>query len=132
MRLLCAFTLLAGLAALAAGCGGGSGIEGFTGAKNDSFTGRLTHNGKAVKFPEGEFVQLTVFLADKGQRFGVPIKSDGTFTVGWMPIGKYSAILERSVPGGKGPGTKYSVPGGLTIEQGKTDYTIELGPGYKE
>jgi hypothetical protein len=25
----------------------------------------------------------------------------------------------------------YSVPGGLTIEEGKTDYTIELGKAFK-
>ena len=32
----------------------------FEGPKVDGFTGRLTHNGKPVSFPEGETVQLSV------------------------------------------------------------------------
>src|SRR5262245_20201374 len=29
------------------------------------------------------------------------------------------------------PRSMYSVPGGLTIDEGKTDYTIELGKAFK-
>jgi hypothetical protein len=50
-----------------------------------------------------------------------------------MPIGKYSMMLERTPKtAGKGPTkSRYSVPGGLTIEEGKKDYVIELGKDFK-
>ena len=51
-----------------------------------------------------------------------------------MPIGKYAVMLERiaQTPATKGPQkTRYNVPGGLTIEEGKKDYVIELGKDFK-
>jgi hypothetical protein len=97
----------------------------------DTFTGKVVRDGEPVSFPEGEAVQLMLYH-ESGQSFGIPLKSDGTFTIGAMAVGKYSAVLERPPKGGqRGPGTKYPVPGGLTIEAGKTNYTIELGKDWK-
>jgi len=77
-------------------------------------------------------VTLQLFLHEGGQSFGVPLKEDGSFTVGWMPIGKYSATLVREPPpGGRSGPRRHTVPDGLTIEDGKTDYTIDLGKNYK-
>ena len=67
----------------------------------DAFNGKLTHDGKPVSFPAGEDVSLKVFH-EKGTSFGIPIKEDGTFKIGWMPIGKYSGMLNRSTAQQKG------------------------------
>jgi hypothetical protein len=51
-----------------------------------------------------------------------------------MPIGKYAIMLERTPTTAvkKGPQkTMYHVPDGLTIEEGKTEYVIELGKDFK-
>ena len=101
----------------------------FDGPTVDEFIGRVTHNGTQVSFPEGEAISIKL-IHETGQSFGIPIKSDGTFKIGWMPIGKYGATMERPNPGGKGK-SLYSVPGGLTIEDGKTEYSIELGKNWK-
>jgi hypothetical protein len=62
----------------------------------------------------------------------IPIQRDGSFKIGWMPIGKYSATLLRSNKEGRGPPEKrHNIPGGLMIEDGKTEYTIELGKGFQ-
>jgi hypothetical protein len=64
----------------------------------------------------------------------VPIKPDGTFSIGWMPLGKMALRLERSPkdPAKRtGVAQRYDVPGGLTIEEGKTTgYTIEVGKDW--
>jgi len=113
------------------GCGSNK-KGGYEGPTTDAFHGRVTHNGDPVKFAENE-AQLNLFH-EKGQQFGIPLKPDGSFEIGWMPIGKYAMMLERTsqTPVKKGPQkTMYSVPDGLTIEEGKTDYVIELGKGFK-
>jgi hypothetical protein len=126
MRVVCVAVLIAGLA-VAAGCA----RKPFDGPTVDAFNGRLTHDGKPVSFPEGEDVTLQLFH-EKGQSFGVPINSDGSFKIGWMPIGKYSATLMRQNKREKGPPTnRYSVPGGLAIQEGQTEYKIDLGKGWK-
>jgi hypothetical protein len=104
---------------------------GYEGPTVDAFHGKVTHNGKPVQFGENE-AQLTLYH-EKGQQFGIPLKPDGTFQIGWMPIGKYAVMLQRiSQTSGKGPPkTMYNVPDGLTIEEGKTDYVIELGKDFK-
>jgi hypothetical protein len=102
----------------------------FDGPTVDAFNGRVVRDGEPVSFPEGEQVTLQVSLHEKAQSFGIPLKSDGSFQITWMPIGKYSMMLERPPKGGKGPPTKYQVPGELVIEPGKTEYTIELGKGW--
>ena len=105
---------------------------GYEGPTVDAFHGKVTHNGNPVKFAENE-AQLALYH-EKGQQFGIPLKADGTFEIGWMPIGKYAVMLERmaQTPMKKGPPkTMYNVPDGLTIEEGKKDYVIELGKGFK-
>jgi len=127
MRVLCVAVLVVGLALAAAGCA----KKPFDGPTVDAFNGRLTHDGKPVSFPEGENVVLQLFH-EKGQSFGVPINSDGSFKIGWMPIGKYSAALMRQNKREKGPAmNRYSVPGGLAIQDGQTEYKIDLGKGWK-
>ena len=111
----------------------------YDGPTVDAFTGRLVHDGQPVSFPADEKVMLQLFH-EKGRPFGIPIQPDGSFKIGWMPIGKYTAMLQRSgkgavaSPGGPiamGLGGAYTVPNGLTIEAGKTEYTIELGKEWK-
>ena len=125
-RLVLTFCL--GLAVF--GCGKDRG--GFEGPTVDAFHGKVTHNGNPVKFAEGDDVQLTVFHTS-GRQFGIPLSTDGTFEIGWMPIGKYAMMLEREPKNpGKGPTKlRYSVPGNLIIEEGKKDYVIELGKDFK-
>jgi hypothetical protein len=116
---------------LGLGLSGCSSKKPFDGPTVDAFNGRLTHDGKPVTFPDNEKVTLEVYH-ETGRPFGIPIQSDGSFKIGWMPIGKYSAALLRGNKEGRGPPTnRYNVPGGLTIEDGKTEYTIELGKGWK-
>lgn len=125
-RLVLIFCL--GLAAF--GCGKEPGV--FEGPTNDAFTGKIVHNGKPVKFAEGEEGSLSVFH-ETGRRFGIPLKEDGTFEIGWMPIGKYTVQFERTLKHGKKGASmsRYGVPEGLNIQAGKTEYVIELGKNYK-
>jgi hypothetical protein len=126
MRGVSGIVLMVGFALAAVGCGPRKTYDGPT---VDAFTGRLTHVGKPVTFPEGEVVRVWLFH-EKGQSFGIPIQTDGSFKIGWMPIGKYSAILHRETKKTRGP-SRYTIPGGLKIEDGKTEYAIELGKGWK-
>ncbi len=112
---------------LAIGCGDRKPDVGPT---VDAFIGRVVQEGKSVSFPGGETVQLKV-MSEKARSFGIPLQSDGSFKIGWMPIGKYSAMLIRQKDGGKGGPNMYNVPGGFEIEAGKTQYEIELGKGWK-
>lgn len=142
MRLYSSLFVVAMGALIAAGCGPPKADIAERGPTVPSFTGRLVQDGKPVSFPSEEKVLVNVFH-QKGRKFGIPIKSDGTFKVGWMPIGKYSAMLVRQKPTSKGPiapeegklrlppmAGGYQIPNGLTIEEGKTEYTIELGPEW--
>jgi len=106
--------------------------KGFDGPTVDAFHGKVTQNGNPVKFAANEEVKLNVFH-ESGRQFGIPLTADGTFEIGWMPIGKYALMLERTPQKpGKGPTkTRYSVPNSLTIEDGKTEYVIELGKNFK-
>ena len=113
------------------GCTNNKG--GYEGPTVDAFHGKVTHNGNPVKFAENEEVQITLYH-EKGQQFGIPLTADGTFEIGWMPTGKYSMMVERTAQNSakKGPSkTRYNVPDGLTIEEGKKDYVIELGKNFK-
>src|SRR5579871_4916479 len=124
MRHIMIATLTVALAVLA-GCSSKS----FDGPTVDSFTGRVVKEGKPVSFPPGESVQLKL-IHEKSQSFGIPLGTDGSFKIGWMPIGKYSAILIRQKEGGKGGPNMYNVPGGLEIKEGMTEYEVELGKGW--
>jgi hypothetical protein len=118
---------MAGMALATVGCA----KKPFDGPTVDAFNGRLTQGGKPVSFPQGEDISLRLFH-EKGQSFGIPIRSDGSFKIGWMPIGKYSAALLRKAKQEKGPPmNRHNVPGGLTIKEGQTEYTIDLGKGWK-
>src|SRR5262249_14971011 len=78
--------------------------------------------GRPGHFPEGSEPSLKLFH-EKGESFEIPLQPDGSFKIGWMPIGKHSATLLRRNKTGMGPPeTRYSIPGGLTIEAGKTRY----------
>ena len=114
------------------GCSDNRG--GFGGNTVDAFHGKVTQNGNPVKFAEGEQVELGLYH-EQGKHFGIPLKEDGTFEIGWMPLGKYMVMVER-IPlgsGNKGAShkTRYNVPDPLIIEKGKTDYVIELGKDFK-
>jgi hypothetical protein len=127
MRVSFGLALAGAIVIAAAGCGGHKEFDGPT---VDKFTGRLTHDGQPVAFPPEERVLLELFH-EKAQSFKIPIKSDGTFEIGWMPLGKYSATLIRERPAAKGAPARFSIPAGLTIEAGRTEYAIELGKGFK-
>src|SRR2546423_15175424 len=83
---------------------------GYEGPTVDAFHGKVTHNGNPVKFAENEEVQLKVFH-ESGRQFGIPLTADGTFEIGWMPLGKYGMMFERNPQNpGKAPrrqGTMY-------------------------
>jgi hypothetical protein len=127
MRYIMTAALPAVMALIAAGCGS----DKFDGPTVDAFTGRLTKDGKPVTFPDSESVTLKV-IHDKAKSFGIPIAQDGTFKIGWMPIGKYSAILVRTKENAKGGPNMYNVPGGFEIVAGKTEYDIDLGKSWKQ
>jgi hypothetical protein len=112
------------------GCNKNKG--GYEGPTVDAFHGKVTQNGNPVKFAPNEEVQLSVFH-ESGRQFGIPLTADGTFEIGWMPIGKYAMMLERTAQNpSKGPSkTRYNVPNSLIIEDGKKDYVIELGKNFK-
>src|SRR5271165_6788742 len=92
MRLLFTALFAMAMGLISAGCTPRATYDGPTVRE---FTGRLTHNGEPVSFPAGEEVILNLIFHDGGRPFGIPIKADGTFKIGWMPIGKYSAALQR-------------------------------------
>jgi len=109
---------------------GGAEKKSFDGPTVEAFVGRVVHDGKPVHFPPDEKVQVKL-VHESAQSFGIPLSPEGTFQIGWMPIGKYSAVLTRQKEGAKGGAKTYNVPGGLTIEDGKTEYQIELGKNWK-
>jgi hypothetical protein len=128
MRTINSLLLTLWLGLLVVGCS----KKPFPGKTVDKFVGKVTHNGNPVSFPADQNAQMRVYH-ESGQQFGIPIKEDGTFDIGWMPVGKYAVMLEREQGGReKGPGmSRYNVPDGLTIEDGKTEYVIELGKDFK-
>ncbi len=102
----------------------------------DTFQGRLTWNGAPLNLAQVGSLRLILLSDETGESFGVPLRPDASFQIGWMPIGKHVAILARSdanLPGGRPfpglPGT-FTIPSGVTIEPGQTDYTIELGEEF--
>ena len=120
-----------GFATLFTGCDSGPYSEPTV----DAFTGRVVADGKPVTFQAGDTVRLKLFFHKNGEQFGIPLQSDGTFKIGWMPIGKYTGALEiekQIKPGTKTPPpTRHQLPDGFEIVEGKTDYEIDLGKGFK-
>jgi hypothetical protein len=113
---------------IACGCHSGKTFDGPT---VDAFTGRLVADGKPVSFPPGEEVILRAYHQETAKSWGVPIQPDGTFKIGWMPIGTYSAVLERPPKTHRGGPIRYVLPATFAIVAGQTDYTIDLGKAYK-
>jgi hypothetical protein len=101
----------------------------FEGPTVPAFNGRVVAGGKQVTFPEGEDIFIKVFH-EKGESFNIPIKTDGTFSIGWFPIGKYSAALMRKNKSGKGGPGRYGMPD-FVVKDGQTEYVLELGSGFK-
>ena len=136
MRVRLGFVLIAGLVWTVLGCGSGRKPY-YDGPKISAFSGQVVQDGKPVTFPEDEEVRVhcTVIEGEGiGKSFGVPIKPDGTFSIGWMPLGKMTLSLERAPRDAArrtGVAQRYDIPGGLTIEEGKTTgYTIEVGKDW--
>ena len=132
MRIVSGLVLALLVGVLAGGCGKGKEFKGPT---VDAFTGQLVQDGKPLQFPAGSDPQLQLIFQEKAESFGIPIQPDGTFKIGWMPIGKYTGMLRwtragQSGKGSAGPGL-YTLPTPFTIEAGKTEYTIELGKTFK-
>jgi len=128
------FVVILMTAAVSGGCS--RKAKQYEGPTADAFNGRLTRKGEPVSFPQGETVQLSVhFEKSTGPPLEIPIQSDGTFKVGsGMPAGKWTAALVRtkgSLGARGGSQQRYRIPGGFTIEEGKTEYEIELGPNWK-
>jgi hypothetical protein len=97
-----------------------------------TFTGRLLHRGEPVRFEGGEQVVLRLVHRGRVESFGIPIRPDGTFELGWMPLGEYAAYYDRGAQErGANPFTGgYQLPSDLNIREGQTDYTIELGEDW--
>lgn len=118
------------------GCGPGrTGADDYD-ATIDTFLGQIVQNGKPVTFEPGEKVVLQLVFHDRGERFGIPVQPDGSFKIGWMPVGAYTAVLERTAAPkdgrrGSGAPSTYTVPGGLIISDQKTKYEVELGKDWK-
>ena len=126
MRVVPGVALAVVLSVSAVGCS----KKEFDGPTVDAFNGRLVQDGQPVAFAAEERVLLELFH-EKAQSFKIPIQADGTFQIGWMPIGKYTATLLREKPGAKGAPARYPISAGLVIEAGQTEYRIELGKGWK-
>jgi hypothetical protein len=127
MRLAACALLLAVLVLPAIGCGGGKEFDGPT---VDRFVGKIVKDGKPFTFPASD--RLVIEAKHEGhQTFGIPISPDGTFEITWMPLGNYILFAEYNKSGQKGRPNKVTIPGGLQIVQGKTEYTIELGKNWK-
>jgi hypothetical protein len=126
MRVLCALLLVVFLLP-ALGCGNGKEYDGPT---VDKFVGKVTKDGKPFTFPESEQLKITA-MHESHQSFGIPIKPDGTFDITWMPTGNYTLFAELYKPGQKGRPNRVTIPGGLHVMDGRTEYTIELGKNWK-
>jgi hypothetical protein len=126
MRLVYGIAFLTALGFVLTGCS----KKPFDGPTVEGVNGRVTQNGKPVSFANPEEVSLKV-IHEKGRSFGIVLKPDGSFNIGWMPIGKYSVVVTRPPKDGKGGPRVYSAPEGFSIQEGQKEYTIELGPGWK-
>ena len=127
MRLLASALFLAVVVLSASGCGHGKEFDGPT---VDKFEGKVTKDGKPFTIPASDELSIEA-KHESHQTFGIPIKHDGTFEIGWMPLGNYVLFAEYHKAGQKGRPNKVTIPGGLQVMQGKTDYVIELGKNWK-
>jgi hypothetical protein len=122
-------------------CAGCTPRATFDGPKVNAFTGQVVQNGQPISFAPDSHATLEVIQTEKAYRFNIPLAENGTFKIGWMPIGKYEVFLNKDMETDTGQGTRrkrpmiigagYHLPEPLMIEDGKTEYTIELGKDYK-
>lgn len=108
------------------GCGPGSARSRYK-ETTDSFVGKIEQDGKPVTLPQG--ARLDLVHDETYSRFGIPLNADGTFTIGWMPTGKYSAELVWLKDGTTQAG--HQIPGGLTIDTNAKEYEVDLGKEWK-
>lgn len=128
MRLVSRTTTVGIALVFAVGCHSGKTFDGPT---VEAFTGKVVADGNPVAFPPGEEVLLRVYHQQTAKSWGIPIQSDGTFKIGWMPIGTYTSVLERPPTSHRGGPNRYVLPSTFSIVDGQTEYTIDLGKGYK-
>jgi hypothetical protein len=126
MRLACSITLAALIAA--AGCGQKKTFDGPT---VDAFNGKVVAAGKPVNFPPGEEFGVRLLHQGTGKSWTIPLQADGTFNIGWMPIGKYTVMLTRPPAGNRGGPRVQVVNTPFEIVDGQTTYTIDLGKDFK-
>ncbi|UUO06859.1 hypothetical protein M4951_00765 [Blastopirellula sp. J2-11] len=108
----------------------------FEGPTVDNFDGQLVAGDQPVSFEPGQKVTLQLRFHGNGESFGVPIQPDGKFDIGWMPIGKYSGLLEYTPAdkaGRKGGGqpSRHALPQTFEIVDGQTEYAVDLGNNWK-
>ena len=106
----------------------------FDGPTVENFDGQLVGAGAPLRFSNDEEVQLLLIHKGSAERFYIPINADGSFDIGWMPIGDYLCSIGRKektagVPA-QAPMDFKQVPGGFRIEAGKTEYEIEVGKDF--
>lgn len=125
MRVRFCALLMAMIAASVFGCNSRE----YSGPTVEKFTGTITANGKQITVKPGE--HLTIQMRhESGQTFGIPIKEDGTFEIGWMPLGHYDLITEKYKDGQRGGPSKVGV-GPFQVTNDRTEYTIDLGKRWK-
>jgi hypothetical protein len=131
MRKLFGALLLSGVLLPLLGCDPPK-LKEYDGPVVDKFVGKVLHEGKPVKFSDDELVSVQLMTVKTRRVWGIPIKSDGTFDLGWMPIGKFVAVLERREKTNPRNNNKYLVDQNFAIEEGKTEYVFELGKDWKQ
>jgi hypothetical protein len=98
----------------------------------EAFVGSVLQDGKPISLPEGSRMDLV--HDETYSKFGIPLGQDGSFKIGWMPTGKYSAELvwlKGAASADGGSLERFNVPNGLTIEKDKTEYTMDLGKKWE-
>lgn len=97
----------------------------------DKFEGKVLHNGEPWVFSGQGRPVLDLRHNETAEGFGVPIKEDGSFAIGWMPTGKYSAKLIVNEAANADGVFIYQLKEPFEIKDGLTEYTVELGPDFK-
>ncbi len=107
-------------------------VKEYDGPTVPKFVGKLLHEGKPVKFSDDEIPSLQLMFQKTRRMWGIPLTSDGTFDITWMPIGKYVAVLERKEKANPRNINRFVVDPDFRIEEGKTEYVFELGQNWKQ
>jgi len=117
---------LALLAALLSGCGSGD-------AKNNLVTGKVTVDGHPLA--NGS---MTLHY-DDGKKYPVPLKSDGTFNISQVPLGKaqvsfaaYSSGMQGVAAEKQAEFQKYYAAKAPAEQQAKAAQALETGPAIPE